>query len=109
MQTPENISHSEIHNFLTRRLGEKEAAEIMTYIDTEINKEVTSRVDTSRKEVSLWRDDMKNVFATKEDATILEKKLVKRVSAAEGTLILWSFVFWVTLIVAVFCIFKFIK
>lgn len=103
------ISHSEIHNFLTRRLGEKEAAEIMAYIDTEVDKEVASRVEASQKEITLWRDDMKNVFATKEDAEVLQNKLVKRVSAAEGTLILWSFVFWLTLIVAVFCIFKFIK
>ena len=41
---------------------------------------------------------MKNVFASKDDAANLEKKLVKRVSAAEGTLILWSFVFWFTLL-----------
>ena len=109
MQSPEIIPHSEIHNFLIRRLGEKEAAEIMNYIDTEVDKEVASRVDASKKEIALWRDDMKNVFATKDDAAVLEKKLVKRVSAAEGTLILWSFVFWLTLIIAVFCIFKFIK
>ncbi len=109
MESPENMPHSEIHNFLIRRLGEKEAAEIMEYIDTEVNKEVAMKVDASKKEISLWRDDMKNVFATKEDAAILQKKLVKRVSAAEGTLILWSFVFWLTIIIAVFCIFKFIK
>ena len=52
---------------------------------------------------------MKNVFATKDDAAKLEKKLVKRVSAAEGTLILWSFVFWLTLIIAMVIIFKFMK
>ncbi len=109
MDSPGVISRSEIQNFLIRRLGEKEASEIMTYIDTEVDKEVASKVDASQKEIALWRDDMKNVFASKEDAAILEKKLVKRVSAAEGTLILWSFVFWLTLIVAVFCIFKFIK
>ncbi len=109
MESPEMIPHSEIHNFLTRRLGEKEASEIMAYIDTEVDKEVASRVEASKKEITLWRDDMKNVFATKEDAEVLRNKLVKRVSAAEGTLILWSFVFWLTLIVAVFCIFKFIK
>ncbi len=109
MEIPENISHSEIKNFLVRRLGEKEADEIMTYIDEEVNKEVALKVDASKREIAVWRDDMKNVFASKEDAAILEKKLVRRVSAAEGTLILWSFVFWLTLIVAVFCIFKFIK
>ncbi|MEP6583164.1 MAG: hypothetical protein ABJA90_02805 [Ginsengibacter sp.] len=109
MQNSEVIVHSEIHNFLIRRLGEKEAVEIMNYIDTEVDKEVASKIDASKKEIALWRDDMKNVFATKDDAAVLEKKLIKRVSAAEGTLILWSFVFWLTLIVAVFCIFKFIK
>ena len=109
MESTEIIPHSEIHNFLIRRLGEKEAAEIMTYIDTEVDKEVAARVDDSKKEIALWRDDMKNVFATKDEAAALEKKLVKRVSAAEGTLILWSFVFCLTLIVGVFCIFKFIK
>ena len=109
METPANISTTEIQNFLTRRLGEKEAAEIMEYINTEIDTRVAEKVDASKKEIALWRDDMKNVFATKEDAAKLEKKLVKRVSAAEGTLILWSFVFWLTLIIAMVIVLKFIK
>ncbi|MEO7960571.1 MAG: hypothetical protein ABIR19_03430 [Ginsengibacter sp.] len=109
MDTPENISHSEIYNFLVRRLGEKEADEIITYINKEVDQRVSSKVDGTREEIALWRDDLKNVFATKEEAALLQNKLVKRVSAAEGTLILWSFVFWLTLIVAVFCIVKFIQ
>jgi hypothetical protein len=108
MAIPENVHESEIHNFLTRRLGEKEASEIMDYINKEVENRVAERVDHSKKEIALWRDDMKDIFATREDAAILQTKLVKRVSAAEGTLILWAFVFWITLIVAVFCIFKFI-
>ena len=70
----------------------------MTYIDKEVDREVAMQVDASKKEIALCRDDMKNVFATKEDAAVLQNKLIKRVSAAEGTLILWSFVFWLTLI-----------
>ena len=77
MENPEIIPHSEIHNFLIRRLGEKEAAEIMNYIDTEVDKEVALKVDASKKEITLWRDDMKNVFATKEDAAVLEKNCDK--------------------------------
>jgi hypothetical protein len=109
METPANIPATEIQNFLTRRLGEKEADEIMEYINAEIDKNVAEKVDASKKEIALWRDDMKNVFGTKEDAAKLEKKLVKRVSAAEGTLILWSFVFWLTLIIAMVVIFKLMK
>ena len=109
MDTPGNISNSEIENFLVRRLGEKEAEEIMGYINAEIEKEVAEKVDTSKKEIALWRDDMKNVFATKEDYAKFEKKLTRRVSRAEGTLILWSFVFWLTLIIAIIIIFKLIK
>ena len=109
MQTPENLSNTEIENFLVRRLGEKEAAEIMSYINTEIDSRVSEKVDASKKEIALWRDDMKNVFASKEDALKLEKKLVKRISGAEGTLILWNFVFWLTLIIIMFIILKFIK
>ena len=75
METPGNISNTEIENFLIRRLGEKEAEEIMAYIKTEIEKEVAEKVETSKKEIALWRNDMKNVFATKEDAAKLEKKL----------------------------------
>ena len=109
MDTPANISNTEIQNFLIRRLGEKEADEIMEYINAEIDKKVSEKVDASKKEITLWRDEMKNVFATKEDAAKLEKKLVKRVSAAEGTLILWSFVFWLTLIIAMIIILKFVR
>jgi hypothetical protein len=109
MDTPVNISNSEINNFLIRRLGEKEAEEVMSYINTEIDKEVAEKVDASKKEIALWRDDMKNVFATKGDYSQFAKKLTKRVSRAEGTLILWSFVFWLTLIIAIVVIFKLIK
>lgn len=109
MDTPNNISNAEIKNFLVRRLGEKEADEIMSYINTEIDKKVAEKTDASKKEIALWRDDMKNVFATKEDYSKLEKKLTKRLSRAEGTLILWSFVFWLTLIIAIVVIFKLIK
>lgn len=109
MAIPENIQESEIHTFLNRRLGEKEADEVMEYIKREVDRRVSERVDHAKKEISLWREDMKDIFATREDAAILQNKLVKRVSSAEGTLILWQFVFWITLIVAVFCIFKFVE
>jgi hypothetical protein len=109
MEAPANLSNTEIQNFLIRRLGEKEADEIMEYVNTEVDKRVSEKVDASRKEITLWRDEMKNVFASKEDAAKLEKKLVKRVSAVEGTIILWSFVFWITLIIAMVIILKFMK
>lgn len=107
MNNETNISTSEINNFLVRRLGEKEAAEIMDYIHAEINKQIVAKGDETKNEIVLWRDEMKNNFATKDDAANLEAKLVKRVSAVEGTIILWAFVFWFTLIIAVFIIFKF--
>ena len=107
MDNVTHVSTSEIHNFLVRRLGEKEASEIMEYIHSEIDKQVHARVDESKNEIVVWRNEMKNDFATKEDAAILEKRLVKRVSAVEGTIILWAFVFWFTLIIAMYVIFKF--
>jgi hypothetical protein len=107
MDNVTNVSTSEINNFLVRRLGEKEAAEIMDYIHAEINKQVVEKGEETKKEIVLWRNEMKNDFATKEDAVILEKKLIKRVSAVEGTIILWAFVFWFTLIIAMYVIFKF--
>ena len=109
MDTPQNISGSEIKNFLTRRLGEKEADEIMIYIDSEVRKEVSAQVDVTKKEIISWREEMRTVFATKEDSKELQNKLVKRVSKAEGTLILWAFVFWLTQLIAVLCFLKFYK
>ena len=109
MDNPSNISTGEIRNFLVRRLGEKEADEIMEYIDSEINKNIEARGDETRQEIDRWRNELKDNFATKEDAAVLEKSLVKRVSAVEGTIILWAFVFWFTLIIAMYIIFKFIQ
>lgn len=105
--TPD-ISNTDLENFLSRRLGEKEATEIMVYVNEEVDKRVDTRIAESRNEITTWRNEMKNDFASKEDAVILEKKLVKRVSAVEGTIILWAFVFWITLIIAVYVIFKFV-
>lgn len=107
MDNETNISTSEINNFLTRRLGEKEAAEIMDYIHVEINKQVVAKGDETKNEIIMWRNELKDSFSTKEDSAIMETKLIKRVSAVEGTIILWAFVFWFTLIIAVFIIFKF--
>lgn len=109
MENSSAISTTEIHNFLVRRLGEKEALEIMEYIRSEIDSAVVAKGDETKQEINLWRNEMKNNFATKEDAANLEKKLIKRISAIEGTIILWAFVFWFTLIIAMYIIFKFIQ
>jgi hypothetical protein len=107
MDNETNISTSEINNFLVRRLGDKEAAEIMDYIHAEIDKQVIAKGEETKNEITLWRNELKDSFATKEDSVNMEAKLIKRVSAVEGTIILWAFVFWFTLIIAVFIIFKF--
>lgn len=109
METQPNLSRSEINNFLTRRLGEKEAGEIMTYIDSEVKSEVSAKVDDSKNQMLSWKEQMNTVFATKDDAKDLQLKLVKRVSKSESTLILWSFVFWITALIAVLCFLKFYK
>lgn len=109
MENPSPVSTSEIRNFLVRRLGEKEADEIMEYIESEIHKNIAAKGDETRREIDRWRNEIKENFATKADAATLEKKLVKRVSKVEGTIILWAFVFWFTLIIAIYIIFKFIQ
>ncbi len=93
MDNVTNVSTSEIQNFLVRRLGEKEASEIMEYIHSEIDKQVHARIDQTKNEIVVWRNEMKNDFATKEDAALLEKKLVETGSPVEGTIILWTFLF----------------
>ena len=109
MDTPSDISTAEINNFLVRRLGEKEAQEIMAYINTEIDKQVSLKTDAIKKELILWREEMSRVFADKEAYEKMQNKLIRRVSGAESTLILWAFVFWITQIAAVYCILRFIK
>lgn len=104
-----SISTAEIHNFLVRRLGEKEADEIMEYIETEIDKNITAKGEETKLEIDRWRNELKDNFATKADQVNFEKKLIKRVSAVEGTIIIWMFVFWFTLIIAMYIIFKFIQ
>lgn len=109
MEDPSSVSTAEIRNFLVRRLGEKEADEIMEYIDSEIARNIEARGEETRLEIERWRNELKENFATKDDQVIFEKKLTKRVSAVEGTIILWAFVFWFTLIIAMYIIFKFIQ
>ena len=104
-----SISTAEIHNFLVRRLGEKEADEIMEYIESEIDKNIIARGEETTLEIDRWRNELKDNFATKADQANFEKKLMKRVSAVEGTIIIWMFVFWFTLIIAMYIIFKFIQ
>lgn len=102
MENKPFVSTSEIQNFLVRRLGDQEGNEIMKYINEEIDRNVNARVVETKEALS-------NNFATKDDAAALEKKLIKRVSSVEGTIILWGFVFWITLIIAMYIIFRFIQ
>ena len=101
-----DVSTIEISNFLTRRLGEKEAAEIMLYINTEVEKQVSAKTDSAKQEITTWREEMSKLFATKEAFEKMQVKLIKKV---ESTLILWSFVFWITQVLAVYCIIKFVR
>lgn len=101
------VSTAEIENFLKRRLGDPESAELMLYINNEIENQVKARTEAVQQEIDLWRTELKNEFATKEDAVELKTKLVKRVSAVEGTIILWGFAFWITLILAFYIMYKF--
>ena len=107
MENTPDISTSEIKNFLVRRLGEKEGQEIMDYVQSEIDKNVAARVEDAKNESALWRSELKAELATKVEASELQEKLTKRVSAVEGTIILWGFVFWITTIIAIYVIFKF--
>jgi predicted PilT family ATPase len=112
MDNPVIVSHTDsnadIHNFLVRRLGEKEGSEIMSYINKEVELKVAKKVTDSKNEITLWREEMKTVFATKEDAERLRGRLLKRVSKAENTLLLWTFVFWLTALIIIFCIIEFV-
>ncbi len=106
---PTNVSRADIRDSLLKNMGEKEADEIIVYINAEIEKEVAQKVDAGKKEIMTWKEDMGKIFATREAYEKMQAKLIKRVSSAESTLILWAFVFWVTQIVTVYCILKFIK
>ena len=108
MENTSNVSTAEIENFLIRRLGEKEGQEIIEYVKSEIDKKTEERIAEVKAETALWRAELKNEFYNKEDAVNLEQKLVKRVSAVEGTIILWGFVFWITTLIAFYVIFKFL-
>lgn len=109
MDKPIDVSTVEINNFLVRRLGEKEAAEIMAYINKEVEREVAAKTDAVKKEITTWREEMSKVFAPKEAYEKMQIKLMKKVSGIESTLILWAFVFWLTQILAVYCIIRFVK
>jgi len=109
MDNSENISETDLRNFLVRRLGEREADEIMQYVDATIDRQLQGGSDAAKKEIAAWREDMKNTVASREDYAKFEKKLIRRVSRAEGTLILWSFVFWLTLIIAFVIVLRIMK
>ena len=93
MDNSENLTSTEVRNFLVRRLGEKEADEIMEYIENETERRVLEKGEETRLEIERWRNEISQHFATKEEAAALQTRLVKRVSAVEGTIILWGFVF----------------
>lgn len=109
MDKPVDTSTVDINNFLIRRLGEREASEVMAYINAEVEREVSVKSDTVKKEIITWREEMNKVFATREAYEKMQSKLTRRISGVESTLILWAIVFWITQILAVYCIIKFVR
>lgn len=107
LNQPESISAGDIENFLKRRLGEKEGESLMGFVNKEIEAGVKGRVEVLQNEIALWRNQLKESFATREDAAELKKRILKRVSRMEGTIILWGFVFWITLIFAFYIVARF--
>ncbi len=108
LNQPDNISAADIENFLKRRLGEKEGESLMGFVNKEIEWRVKERVEVLQNEIALWRNQLKDSFATREDAAELKKRIVKRVGKVEGTIILWGFVFWITLIFAFYIVVRFV-
>ena len=71
-----SVSDIQLFNTLKKKLGEQEAEQLVTFVQSEIKNELQSQVQH---------------LATKEDLAKVESKLI-----------LWSFVFWATGLGAIF-------
>lgn len=87
------VSEVDLYNILKKKLGEKEADTLVSFV----KEEVTSKFE-----------DQKDFFSSKEDLANVKTELVEKISNFKADIIKWMFIFWVGQLAAVFVILKFL-
>lgn len=91
MQTFSEIS---LFNALKNKFGEKEAEQLVGYLKSSVKQEVAEQYPNN---------------ATKDFVESKISETNTKIAEAKFQIILWSFVFWVTQLGAVFTFIKFVK
>lgn len=86
------VSDIQLFQILKQRLGEKEAEALVEFVDHKLKE---------TNEVNL------KILATKEDILKLELKLETKISEKHNDLLKWMIVMWITQLVAIAAIIKY--
>ena len=92
MSSISSISQIQLFNALKKKLGEQEAEQLVTFVESEVKDQVDRKAD---------------ILVTKEDLAKVEGRLEIKIAQMESKLILWAFVFWATQLGAIFGFIKF--
>ncbi len=84
-----------VYEILKAKFGEKEAKEVIEFIDTKVEKKVENRTNFVEKGISKEIDNLKQdihkTFASKEDLANVKSDMIK-----------WMFIFWITQMISLF-------
>lgn len=88
------VSEIDLYNILKKKLGEKEADTLVSFVKTEVKTKF---------------EDQKDYFSSKEDLANVKAELVEKITAFKADIIKWMFIFWVGQLAAVFAFLKFLS
>ena len=80
----------QVFQILKARMGEPEAEAFVTYIDTTLQE--------NRREMM---EDIRQIFATKEDLALLRGELGVKISDVRTDVMRWMFAFFITTLLAI--------
>ncbi len=84
-----------VYEIFKAKFGEKEAKEVIEFIDTKVESKVENKTEISEKgiakDIHNLRQDINKNFATKEDLANVKSDMIK-----------WMFIFWITQMISLF-------
>ena len=84
-----------VYEIFKAKFGEKEAKEVIEFIDTKVESKVENKTEISEKgiakDIDNLRQDINKNFATKEDLANVKSDMIK-----------WMFIFWITQMISLF-------
>lgn len=93
-----NITEIQLYKALRQKLGEKEAEDLVTFVQTEVKAQVEQQGTIITNDIALLKDHIDMKFQQSDEKFATKKDLAE----TKADMIKWMFLFWVGQVIATF-------